>query len=168
MRVLDALATFAAVPPDTECRFDQYLRATKTRSRKRRKRVRLFKAYGCIACHQGRTSAATCSRNSGSSSPRTLRVNPLIRPIQGALPSRAGERDRYVFRVPSLRNVGVTAPYFHDGSASTLEQAVTVMGRKQLGRILTEQDINLIVKFLHTLTGDYPGQPLIPTTEHPP
>jgi cytochrome c peroxidase len=63
--------------------------------------------------------------------------------------------DRFVFRVPSLRNVAATAPYFHDGSAATLEQAVEEMARSQLGRVLAPQEIGLIVRFLHTLTGEY-------------
>jgi cytochrome c peroxidase len=67
-------------------------------------------------------------------------------------------RDRAVFRVPSLRNVAVTAPYFHDGRASTLEDAVATMARVQLGRMLTHEEIGLIVQFLQTLTGDYHGR----------
>lgn len=70
------------------------------------------------------------------------------------------EQDRNVFKVPSLRNVAVTAPYFHDGSAPTLEQAVEVMFKYQLGRPPNTQDISLIVKFLKTLTGEWQGKPL--------
>jgi cytochrome c peroxidase len=65
-----------------------------------------------------------------------------------------------VFRVPSLRNVSLTAPYFHDGRATTLEEAVDTMARVQLGRTLTPEEVSLIVQFLHTLTGDYQGQSL--------
>jgi cytochrome c peroxidase len=66
--------------------------------------------------------------------------------------------DRNVFRVPSLRNVAVTAPYFHDGSAASLPRAVEIMALSQLGRELPPGDIDLIVKFLRTLTGRYQGQ----------
>jgi cytochrome c peroxidase len=69
-------------------------------------------------------------------------------------------RDRGVFRVPSLRNVVLTAPYFHDGRARTLEDTVETMARVQLGRTLTSAEINLIVQFLHTLTGDFQGRSL--------
>jgi cytochrome c peroxidase len=65
-----------------------------------------------------------------------------------------------VFRVPSLRNVGVTAPYFHDGRARTLEEAVKLMGMAQLGRTLSTDDIRLIASFLRTLTGEYNGRSL--------
>jgi cytochrome c peroxidase len=70
------------------------------------------------------------------------------------------EEDRNVFKVPSLRNVAVTAPYFHDASARTLEDAVDVMFKYQLGRVPSEKDKTLIVKFLKTLTGEWGGKPL--------
>jgi cytochrome c peroxidase len=68
------------------------------------------------------------------------------------------EVDRYVFKVPSLRNVALTAPYFHDASAQTLEQAVDVMFKYQLGRTAPIEDKALIVKFLNTLTGELPAE----------
>jgi cytochrome c peroxidase len=69
-------------------------------------------------------------------------------------------RDRQVFRVPGLRNIALTAPYFHDGRARTLEEAVDIMAKAQLGRELAPEEIGLIVDFLHTLTGEYQGRPL--------
>lgn len=68
--------------------------------------------------------------------------------------------DRYVFKVPSLRNVALTAPYFHDGSAKTLEEAVEVMAKYQLGRPLPPVDLQHIVEFLRTLTGEHEGKSL--------
>jgi cytochrome c peroxidase len=65
-----------------------------------------------------------------------------------------------VFKVPSLRNVAVTAPYFHDASAKTLEEAVDVMFKYQLGRIPSAEDKDLIIHFLKTLTGEWAGKPL--------
>ncbi|MNR48927.1 Cytochrome c551 peroxidase precursor [compost metagenome] len=65
-----------------------------------------------------------------------------------------------MFKVPSLRNVAVTAPYFHDGSEQTLEGAVAVMFKYQLGRTPSEKDKDLLVKFLKTLTGEWEGKPL--------
>jgi cytochrome c peroxidase len=70
------------------------------------------------------------------------------------------EEDRHVFKVPSLRNVAVTAPYFHDASAKTLEEAVDVMFKYQLGRIPSAEDKDLIIHFLKTLTGEWAGKPL--------
>jgi len=65
-----------------------------------------------------------------------------------------------VFRVPSLRNVALTAPYLHDGRAETLDRAVAIMGRSQLGVELPRRDITMIVAFLRSLTGEYQGRPL--------
>jgi cytochrome c peroxidase len=86
----------------------------------------------------------------------------------GRLAVTGKEADRHVFRVPSLRNVGVTAPYFHDGRAASLEEAVEEMARSQLGRNLTGQQIDRIVAFLRTLTGEYQGRPLAPDSDRPP
>jgi cytochrome c peroxidase len=64
------------------------------------------------------------------------------------------------FRVPTLRNVALTAPYFHDGSAQTLEEAIRVMVKYQLGRPMPAEDLNDIAAFLRTLTGQYQGKSL--------
>jgi len=64
------------------------------------------------------------------------------------------------FKVPSLRNVAITGPYFHDGSAATLAQAIRVMGIQQLGRELTGTEVIELAAFLHTLTGRYQGMQL--------
>ena len=69
------------------------------------------------------------------------------------------EPDRFVFKVPSLRNVVLTAPYFHDGSAATLSDAVDVMFKYQLGRSAPRQDKELIIRFLGTLSGETPAAP---------
>ena len=65
---------------------------------------------------------------------------------------------RSYYEVPSLRNVALTAPYFHDGSVETLGEAVSIMGRVQLGQRLSDEDVRLIVGFLDTLTGTYQGR----------
>ena len=70
------------------------------------------------------------------------------------------ERDRHVFKVPTLRNIVLTSPYFHDGSAKNLSQAIKVMGKYQLGVDIPQEDVDLIIEFLKTLTGEYQGKPL--------
>ena len=70
------------------------------------------------------------------------------------------ESDRFVFKVPSLRNVALTAPYFHDGTMARLEDAVIAMGQYQLGAALPAEDVAQIVQFLKTLTGELGGNPL--------
>src|SRR5437016_10987356 len=76
--------------------------------------------------------------------------------------------DLYVFRVPSLRNVAMTAPYFHDGSVATLREAVRVMARVQLGAKLKDSEIDEMIAFLTSLTGDLPADfataPVLPST----
>jgi cytochrome c peroxidase len=70
------------------------------------------------------------------------------------------ESDRYRFKVPILRNVAITHPYFHDASAADLRRAVTVMARYQIEDGLTEAETDQVVKFLESLTGTYQGKPL--------
>ena len=70
------------------------------------------------------------------------------------------EVDKFRFKVPSLRNVAVTAPYFHDGSARTLEDAVNIMARFQLARRLKPAELKKIIAFLKSLTGEYKGKSL--------
>ena len=78
-----------------------------------------------------------------------------------------GSPEPALVRVPSLRNVATTPPYFHDGSAPTLSEAVKTMGIAQLDRVLTDQQIASIVAFLNTLTGTYRGQAIRPATAAP-
>lgn len=66
------------------------------------------------------------------------------------------EADKYVFRVAPLRNVEFTYPYFHDGSAATLEEAITIMGSSQLNRQFNEDEVAQLVAFLKSLSGEFP------------
>ncbi len=70
------------------------------------------------------------------------------------------ETDRHYFKVPSLRNIALTAPYLHDGSQKTLEEVIKVMGQYQLGKELTSNEVNQLIAFLQSLTGEYQGKPL--------
>ena len=128
----------------------------------------MFKAYGCVACHQGVNVGGNLFQKFGIFEDPRPGHPPSNEADLGRFALTGRERDRHVFRVPSLRNVAVTAPYFHDGGAPTLERAVEVMARKQLGRILTEEEVGLIVGFLRTLTGEYRGRSLDPDAGRPP
>ena len=159
--VLDAIATFALSLLTPNARFDRYLRGRRNAITEEEKSgYQLFKAYGCIACHQGINVGGNLFQKIGIFQARFSQRSAMTEANLGRFSLTGDQRDRYVFRVPSLRNVAVTAPYFHDGSARTLENAVDVMARKQLGRTLTAEEIGLIVKFLHTLTGEYQGRSL--------
>lgn len=81
---------------------------------------------------------------------------PLTEADNGRFNVTRKEMDRHRFKVPTLRNVALTAPYLHDGSQATLEEAVLAMGRLQLGRDLDAEQVRLIVTFLGALTGVLP------------
>jgi cytochrome c peroxidase len=89
-------------------------------------------------------------------------------PVEGRAAVTGIDADRFSFKVPTLRNVEYTYPYFHDGEARTLEEATDIMGRLQLGRVYEEQEINQIVAFLKTLTGDMPQLtlPILPPSSN--
>ena len=159
--VLDALASFERSLLTPNARFDRYLRGERQAlTAPEQQGYRLFKSYGCVACHQGMNVGGNMYQKFGifaapgdMGSPAT--VVDLGRYFVTKVP-----RDREVFRVPSLRNVAVTGPYFHDGRAPTLEDAVETMARVQLGRTITPEEIELIVQFLQTLTGEHHGRPV--------
>ena len=75
------------------------------------------------------------------------------------------ERDRYRFKTPTLRNVALTWPYYHDGSVATLEEAVAMMARYQVGREMGQEEVQKVKKFLEGLTGQYKGQTLTNTNK---
>jgi cytochrome c peroxidase len=159
--VLDALATFERSLLTPDARFDRYLRGERDALGAEEERgYGLFKEYGCVACHQGVNVGGNLFQKFGIFYDPFSGREVLSGADLGRFAITGEEADRHVFRVPSLRNVGVTAPYFHDGSAASLEEAVEAMGRSQLGRSLTEHEIASIVAFLRSLTGEYRGRPL--------
>lgn len=159
--VLDALAAYEESLVTPNARFDQYLRGEQGAITKDEEHgYQLFKSYGCISCHQGVNVGGNLFQKFG------IFADPFAgRPASteadlGRFAITGNPADRHVFRVPSLRNVAVTAPYLHDGSAGSLEDAVDIMARNQLGLTLAKPDVALIVKFLHTLTGEFRGHSL--------
>jgi cytochrome c peroxidase len=164
--VVDALASFERSLLTPNARFDRYLRGERQAlTAPEQQGYRLFKAYGCVACHQGINIGGNMYQKFGI----FAAPDAMGSPAAAADPGRYGvtmvARDRAVFRVPSLRNVAVTAPYFHDGRAATLEEAVDTMARVQLGRTIPPEEIGVIVQFLQTLTGDYHGRPVATTVQ---
>jgi cytochrome c peroxidase len=159
--VLDALATFQRSLLTPDARFDRYLRNEPDAITVDEARgYQLFKAYGCSACHQGVNIGGNLFQKFGVFYSPFAQRGAVSAANLGRYTITGREGDRHVFRVPSLRNVAVTAPYFHDGRVASLERAVEIMARSQLGRELPQHDIDLIVKFLGTLTGVYQGQSL--------
>lgn len=159
--VLDALAIFQRSLITPNARFDRHLKGERDAiTADEEHGYQLFKAYGCIACHQGANVGGNLFQKFGIFRIPFAGQQNVTQADLGRFAITGVESDRHVFRVPSLRNVAVTAPYFHDGRTASLADAVKIMARSQLGRELDQRDADLIVKFLATLTGEYRGQPL--------
>lgn len=152
--IQDAIATFekSLITPS---RFDRYLSGEGMALQEDEKHgYQLFKNYGCAACHQGQGVGGNMYQTFGVLGNYFKDKGKITDADLGRFAVTKNEADRHVFKVPSLRNVELTAPYFHDGSAKTLDEAVEVMFRYQLGRSAPAADKALIVKFLKTLTGE--------------
>jgi cytochrome c peroxidase len=159
-RVKEAIAAFEETLVTPNSRFDRWLmgdRAALTESEL--SGYSLFKEAGCVACHNGPAAGGTSFQKMGVIQPYVT-----VNPAEGRIGVTHEEIDRFRFKVPTLRNVELTYPYFHDGEAETLDEAVAVMGRLQLGRTFTPEERAKIVEFLRTLTGDQPRfeLPLLP------
>lgn len=159
--VSSALAEFQRTLTTPNARFDQYLNGKpEAISAEERRGYALFKSYGCAACHQGANVGGNMVQRFGAMGDyfkdRAAAGRPLTTADNGLFNTTKREEDRHVFKVPSLRNVALTAPYFHDASAQTLEEAVEVMFKYQLGRQAPAADKAAIIKFLGTLTGEAP------------
>ena len=158
--VTAAIAEFEKTLVTPNSRFDQWLLGkTDALSADELAGYTLFKNSGCIACHNGEAV--------GGNSFQKLGIVEPYKTTSGA-EGRAGvtgaDADRFNFKVPTLRNVELTYPYFHDGAANTLAEAVDIMGRLQLGIKFSKTDNQKIVAFLKTLTGEQPSflLPILP------
>ena len=142
--VLDAIAAFERSLVTPGSRFDRWLMGEADAiTPDELHGYQVFKSLGCITCHQGVNVGGNLFQRHG-----------IFHPL--------GSPEPVLLRVPSLRNVATTAPYFHDGSAATLPEAVKAMGLAQLDRVLTDQQVTAIVAFLNTLTGNYRDQAVSP------
>ncbi|HUE90981.1 cytochrome-c peroxidase [Pseudomonas sp.] len=157
--IQNAIATFEHTLLTPNSRFDQYLQgdAEAITAEEQAGYVK-FKQYGCIACHQGVNIGGNMFQKFGVMGDYfATRGNPTEADLGRYLVTQE-EDDKHVFKVPSLRNVALTAPYFHDATAKTLEEAVDVMFRYQLGRSASQEDKHAIIQFLNTLTGELEGK----------
>lgn len=154
--IVDAIATYERSLVTLNSRFDRYLNGEKRiLAGVEIEGLRLFREYGCASCHQGMLLGGNMFQKFGIMSDY-FAGRMVTKEDLGRFNVTQREADRHVFKVPSLRNIELTAPYFHDGSAETLDAAVTIMGRYQLGRDLSVPDVHAIVAFLKTLTGQLP------------
>ena len=137
--LLDAIATYERSLVTPGSRFDRWLAGeVDAITPLELSGYQAFKSLGCISCHQGVNVGGNLFQRHG-----------IFHPL--------GSPEPVLLRVPGLRNVATTPPYFHDGSTQTLPEAVKAMGIAQLDRVLTESQIAAIVAFLNTLTGEYRG-----------
>lgn len=158
--VTKAIAAFEETLVTPNSRFDKWLMGDKKAlSADELAGYKLFKESGCTACHNGAAVGGASFQRMGVVEPYQS-----TSPAEGRVAVTKDEADRFNFKVPTLRNVELTYPYFHDGEAATLTQAVDTMGRIQLGKNFTPKENAQIVAFLKTLTGDQPSfkLPLLP------
>lgn len=161
--VRDAIAAFEATLITPNAPFDRWLNGDdKAMTAEQTEGLRLFMEKGCSSCHNG------VNIGGGMYAPFGVVQKPGadILPPQdkGRLMVTRTVSDEYVFKVPTLRNIALTPPYFHSGESWDLRQAVAVMGTSQLGAELTDQEIDRITAFLQALTGDQPQvtYPILP------
>lgn len=136
----------------TPSRFDKFLGGEATALTEEEKAgLAKFLDVGCATCHQGKFVGGSQFEKLGKAKPWTGKTDDV-----GRMKVTKDEAEKLVFKVPSLRNIEKTAPYFHDGSIATLDEAVKLMARHQLGKELSDGDVKSIVTFLKSLTGDLP------------
>jgi cytochrome c peroxidase len=153
----------------TPSRFDTFVKGNQTALAAPQKRgLRTFIETGCITCHFSAFLGGKMYQKFGVSEPywqytKSKEID------EGRYVVTNNESDKYVFKVPVLRNVEMTSPYFHDGSVDRLPDAVWIMGKVQLAKTLTDQQIGDITLFIKSLTGRIPNDvlkvPLLPPSE---
>ena len=162
--ITDSIAEFEKTLVTPNARFDKWLAGDdKALTEKELAGYTLFKESGCVACHNGPAAGGTSFQRMGVVEPYKTSS-----PAEGRSAVTGVDADRFNFKVPTLRNVELTYPYFHDGQAATLEEAVDIMGRLQLGRTYSADEIGSIVAFLKTLTGELPqiAMPILPPSSN--
>ena len=162
--VTDAIAEFEETLVTPFSRFDRWLLGdTQAMTGDELRGYQLFKDTGCVACHNGPAAGGNSFQKMG-----LVSAYETANPAEGVAGLTGQDADRFKFKVPTLRNVELTYPYFHDGAYWTLEEAVDVMARLQLGRQLGDEDIASITAFLKTLTGQQPSfaLPILPPSNN--
>jgi cytochrome c peroxidase len=163
-KITTAIAEFEKTLITPNSRFDQWLAGKKEVITLQEKAgYKLFKTSGCVACHDGVAIGASTYQKMGVIKPYKTENN-----AKGRFSVTGKEADKFVFKVPTLRNIELTYPYFHDGNVSNLTDAVNIMSNIQLGKEFTAEETSKIVAFLKTLTGDQPSftMPILPPSNN--
>ena len=156
--------------------FDRFLEGdTQALSKKGKLGLEKFMSVGCAGCHYGSTVGGQSYQKFGITQDYWLVTGSTPKDAfkgydKGRFHDTQKEADAFMFKVPQLRNVAVTPPYFHDGSVATLPQAVRIMAQLQLGKTLSDEEVSDIVAFLESLTGTVPADfvkaPQLPVAPH--
>jgi cytochrome c peroxidase len=137
----------------TPARWDKYLQGEKNAlTDPELEGLKVFTNVGCMVCHTGEFLGGTSYQRVGAVEAWPNQNDP------GRFKVTNNAADRMMFKVPTLRNIAKTAPYFHDGSAKTLPEAVRMMGKHQLGLELSDAEVSSIVAWLGALTGELPKE----------
>jgi len=156
-RIISAIVEFENALVTVDSPFDRFLKGDRAAlTEDQISGFYKFENYGCIACHQGENIGGNMFQSMGVAFNYFSERGGKFESDMGRFAVTGNEHDRHVFKVPSLRNVQLTAPYFHDGSEPSLENAVKKMARYQLGRKLPKEDLRDITEFLKSLTGKKP------------
>jgi cytochrome c peroxidase len=146
----------------TSSRFDKFLAGDESAlSEQERRGLELFAGVGCTTCHNGPSVGGTSFQKLGL-------IEDFPTEDKGRFEVTKNEEDLRKFRVPTLRNVEKTGPWFHDGSVKELPTAVRLMAKHQLGMTFTDAEVDDIVAFLKSLTGELPGSDVLTAPQLPP
>lgn len=164
--ITDAIAEYEKTLITPNSPFDRYLKGEKNAMTKEQiEGYEIFKAYNCATCHagvnMGGLSYELMGRRANYFQDREMNAKSgLTDADNGRWAQTQVERDRYRFKTPSLRNIALTWPYYHDGSVQTMDEAVSMMAKYQVGRPMRDAEVAKVKSYMEALTGEYKGQTL--------
>lgn len=151
-KMIDSIIEFEKTLITVNSKFDKYLRGEINLSKEENKGLQLFQNYGCVTCHNGVNIGGNSFQKFGS----VIYYKNYGKKVSDRYSYTLDKEDINVYRVPSLRNVEKTSPYFHSGFVKSLKEAINIMAYYNLGKTLNDDEINAIESFLKTLTGELP------------
>jgi len=159
--IIEAIASFEQTLLTPNSRFDHFLEGDKNAlSADEQKGYELFQNYNCASCHAGVNLGGLSFEKMGVKKDYFAMRGHLTKADNGRYNVTKLPSDLHKFKVPTLRNIELTAPYFHDGYTNDLSKAVHIMAEYQTGHVISSKESQLIAAFLRTLTGEYNGKPL--------
>ncbi len=163
LNICDAIAEYEKTLTTPNSKFDKYLKGNKAiLSKDEKEGYELFKKHECATCHVGKNIGGqsfefTGLKNNYFTDRKNNKKIEVNENDYGRYNFTKNELDRYKFKVPTLRNIALTYPYWHDGTMKKLDEPVIAMLKYQCDKTLPERDIKKIISFLNTLTGEFDG-----------